>query len=57
MTRIRTSEILVMDVGVAIKVLKTDESDRRGWPDSTFPPPPAQSVSRHSSRAASPNLK
>ena len=58
MSKYRMGEIVVQDVAVMIKVLKTDDSDRRtgGWPESGFPPP-TQNLSRHSSRAASPVLK
>jgi hypothetical protein len=58
MSKYRMGEIVVQDVAVMIKVLKSDDSDRRsgGWPESGFPPP-TQNLSRHSSRAASPVLK
>lgn len=64
MSKFRTNEIVVQDVAVMIKVLKSDDSERRsgGWAETQgypppMPPPPGGNVSRHSSRAASPILK
>lgn len=61
MSKFRTGEIVVQDVAVMIKVLKSDDAERRtGWANQAGfppPPPPGQNLSRHSSRAASPILK
>jgi hypothetical protein len=47
--KFRTGEIVVRDVAVMVKALKSNESVR-----ISFPPPADTSLSRHSSRAESP---
>ena len=48
LSKFRAGEIVVQDVAVVVKALKSDENGKG------LPPPADKSLSRHSSRAASP---